>query len=173
MKSFVFAVCVLVVSNVFAQDSNRGWTRIQQEDSFGDVTGYLKMHTPPTKHSTDNINEVTGRVYLMPNDDKNLCMSFKMFRNSGRVELKGQGRWELRTRVVVDGKKVDKTIKMNPQLQTHCDFNRTDSTYLANHLKAGRDIRCNVVQFGSYTLGHDIKFTIMAKDFNNPPIEDL
>ncbi len=173
MKSFVFAVCVLVVSSVFAQDSNRGWTRIEQEDSFGDVTGYLKMHTPPTKHRTDNINEVTGRVCLMPNDDKNLCMSFKMFRSSGNVELKGRGRWELRTRVIVDGKKVDKTIKMNPQLQTYCDFNRADSTYLANHLKAGRDIRCNVVQFGSYTLGHDIKFTIMAKDFNNPPIEDL
>ena len=173
MKSFVFAVCVLVVSSVFAQDSDTGWTKIEQEDSFGDVTGYLKMHTPPTRHRTDNVNTVTGRAFLMPNDDHNLCMSFQMFRSGGRIQLKDRGRWELRTRVVVDGKKVDKTFKMNPQLQSYCDFDRATSVYLANHLKAGRDIRCNVVQFGSYTLGHDIQFTIKAKDFNNPPIEKL
>lgn len=169
MKNFVFAVCVLVVSSAFAQDTNTGWVNIQQEDSFGDVTGYLKMHTPPSKHKTDSIGTVTGSVMLMPNDEKNLCMSFRMFRSGGRVELKGRGTWELRTRVVVNGKKVDKTIKMDPQLKSFCDLDRAASVYLANHLKAGRDIRCNVVQFGSYTLGHDIMFTIKAKDFNNPP----
>lgn len=169
MKSFVFAVCVLVVSSVFAQDVRTGWVNIEQVDSFGDATGYLKIHTPPSKHKTDSIDTVDGSVILMPTDDKNLSMCFKMFRSGGKVQLKDRGTWELRTRVVVNGKNMDKTIKMDPQISTYCDLDRAASVYLANHLKAGRDIRCNVMQFGRYTLGHDIKFTIRAKDFNNPP----
>ena len=32
-------------------------------------------------------------------------------------------------------KRLDKTIKMDPQISTYCDLDRAASTYLANHLK--------------------------------------
>ena len=166
IRMFVLCLCVLFVPAVsFAQevDTTKEWAMVGQLDEFGDLTRYLKVHSADTVHSSDSTSSRSGYATMF-HDKEQIKFTITRFQTTEDVS---DGDWFMNTKVMVNGKPMYKKIKLGNSYKI-LSLSKSDTLTIAAHLKAGRDVKCSVIQMGEHTLGHNVKVTITSKGFASP-----